>query len=65
MKFNQKREEAAEHGVAATVSKLCIKQPYKLGAANENPWSAKFISAKICKKPIRENFVPQKFGAIR
>ena len=29
-----KRE--AEHGVAATVSKLCIKRPPKLGVANGN-----------------------------
>ena len=27
--------------------------------------SAKIISAKFCKRPIRENFVPRKFGAIR
>ena len=27
--------------------------------------SQKFISMKICKWPIHENFVPQKFGAIR
>ena len=34
-------------------------------AINGNPWSAKFIPVKICKRPIRENFVPRKFGAIR
>ena len=37
MKFNQKRKEAVEHGVAATVSKKCMKRPSKLGAANGNP----------------------------
>ena len=33
--------------------------------ANQNPQSAKIISAKFCKRPICENFVPRKFGAIR
>ena len=37
----------------------------RLGVANQNPQSAKIISAKFCKRPIRENFVPRKFGAIR
>ena len=37
MKFNQECEGAAEHGVAATVSEQCIKQPSKLGVANGNP----------------------------
>ena len=37
----------------------------RLGVANQNPQSAKIISAKFCKRPIREIFVPRKFGAIR
>ena len=37
----------------------------RLGVANQNPQSAKIISAKFCERPIRENFVPRKFGAIR
>ena len=36
-----------------------------MGVANRNPSSAKFISAKICRRPIRENFISRKFGAIR
>ena len=30
-----------------------------------NPWSAKIVSAKFLKTPIRENCAPRKFGAIR
>ena len=37
----------------------------RLGVANQNPQSAKISSAKFCKRPIRKNFVPRKFGAIR
>ena len=37
----------------------------QMGVVSWNLRSAKFISAKICKWPIRENFVPRKFGAIR
>ena len=37
----------------------------RLGVANQNPQSAKIISTKFCKRPIRENFVPPKFGAIQ
>ena len=36
-----------------------------LGVANQNPLSAKIVSAKCLKKPIHENCVPQKFGAIQ
>ena len=31
----------------------------KVGMANRNPWSAKFISAKKLQKIICETFIPQ------
>ncbi len=37
----------------------------KRGVANSNPRSAKIISAKLCASPIRENFAPRKYSAIR
>ena len=33
-----------------------------MDAANWNLLSAKFVSVKICKRPIHENVVPHKFG---
>ena len=42
----------------------CSGGRIRLGVANQNPQSAKIISAKFCKRTIRKNFVPRKFGAI-
>ena len=39
--------------------------PIRLGVANQNPQSAKIISVKFCKRPIRKKFVPRNFGGIQ
>ena len=62
-------KRAAEHGVAATILayRMHAITTTRMGVAIQNPWSAKFISAKCFTRPIviRENFVPRKFGTIR
>ena len=55
----EQKAEIGEHGIAATIQ-ACY--PTRMGVAIKNPWSAKCF---CFTRPIRENFVPCKFGTIR
>ena len=52
-------KRAAEHGIVATVSTNSVTSRQNW-AWLTGPWSAKFISVKICKRPICETFCPLK-----
>ena len=61
---NNRLYECARTSAHTTVLIVCGGGRIRLGVANQNLLSAKIISMKFCKRPIRENFVPRKFGAI-